>query len=62
MFSKLPELCCCHFTTNEIKILSSKNHTCDIYTKPNVLKDANGDLFLILSFEIMFNTYLTLFN
>lgn len=41
MFSKLPELCCVHFSTNEVEIISSINHTCDVYKNANVSEEAN---------------------
>ncbi|XP_022182347.1 uncharacterized protein LOC111042113 [Myzus persicae] len=44
MFSKLPELCCVHFTTNGVEIISSVKHTCDVYKnmkKEECLEEAN---------------------
>ncbi|CAH1731848.1 unnamed protein product [Aphis gossypii] len=44
MFSKLPELCCVHFSNNDVKIFSSKNHTCDIHKKSDLLKSKNENM------------------
>ncbi|XP_026817471.1 uncharacterized protein LOC113556613 isoform X2 [Rhopalosiphum maidis] len=44
MFSKLPELCCVHFSNNEVEIFSTKNHTCDINKNIDVLEDENKNL------------------
>lgn len=41
MFSKLPELCCVHFSTNEVEIISSLKHTCNDYKNSNVSEEAN---------------------
>lgn len=41
MFSKLPELCCVHFSMNEVEIISSLKHTCNDYKNANVLEEAN---------------------
>jgi len=41
MFSKLPELCCVHFSMNEVEIISSLKHTCNDHKNSNVSEEAN---------------------
>lgn len=56
MFSKLPELCCVHFSMNEVEIISSKKHTCDIHKNPIVLEEANeSGLFSLNAKEKSYN-------
>lgn len=46
MFSKLPEICCVHFFEDDVKIISAKQHSCDIYqvtTKSK--KKQNGKMY-----------------
>lgn len=42
MFSKLPELCCVHFSMNEVKIISSLKHTCDVYKNINEANESRS--------------------
>jgi len=39
MFCKLPELCCVHFSKNEIDIISTLKHTCNDYKNTNYISE-----------------------
>lgn len=46
MLSRLPELCCVHFTDNDVEIISAKQHSCDIYKNKDLKEISNGKVFL----------------
>jgi hypothetical protein len=54
MFSKLPELCCVHFSNNEVEIFSTKNHTCNINKNIDVLEDENSNVLLYYLLKLYF--------
>lgn len=53
MFSRLPELCCVHFTDIDTEIISAKEHSCDTYKNKNLENINKGKVFLKLLYFIL---------
>lgn len=50
MFSKLPELCCVHFSNNVIEIISVKNHSCNIHKEITQTEEISEEYYLFKHF------------